>query len=219
MFVKRVPSVEGCCMVGQLPGQGRTASPLSNSNGTGQKMKKLVKTHVLLEMTDQPDCRFVANWLTRAAEAQDFWSQALNEPDFADQTVLLHILVIPDLAAFALEILGKLENLRHAVALDLYPDEDGLLCIELTLLVQLGFFICVDGSYRMAVPETISLGKVKQAALDVLSTVGDINFDEDVVQPELLLCTQPQSQAEARRSRLIEMRNFNTDARYDRTVH
>ena len=40
--------------------------------------------NVLLEMSDEPDCRFVAAWLTKAAEAQTLWSQALNDHRFAD---------------------------------------------------------------------------------------------------------------------------------------
>ena len=39
--------------------------------------------HVLLEMSDEPDCRFVAAWLTKVAEAQTLWSQALNDHQFA----------------------------------------------------------------------------------------------------------------------------------------
>ncbi len=30
----------------------------------------MVNPHVLIEMTDEPDCRFVAAWLFRAAQAQ-----------------------------------------------------------------------------------------------------------------------------------------------------
>ena len=37
--------------------------------------------HVLLEMSDEPDCRFVAAWLSKVAEAQTFWSQALQDPN------------------------------------------------------------------------------------------------------------------------------------------
>jgi hypothetical protein len=28
--------------------------------------------HVVVEMTDEPDCRFIASWLTKAADAQAF---------------------------------------------------------------------------------------------------------------------------------------------------
>jgi hypothetical protein len=175
---------------------------------------------LILEMKDHPGCcRFVANWLTKAAEAQDFWSEALSDPNFADQTALLHVMAVPDLSTIALEIFGKLENFQLIAALDLYGDESGLFSIELTLLVQLGFFVYVDGSYRMVLPETVTGEKVKQAALDVLSTLEFDEFDElDVVKPELLLHTLTRTQAEERRSRLIEIRRFSDDAPYDRKI-
>jgi hypothetical protein len=132
---------------------------------------------------------------------------------------LLHAVAVPDLQAFALESFGKLEHCRQVVALDLYSDGNGLLCIEFTLLVQLGLFVCADGSYRIAMPEAITLAKVKRAALDVLSTAGDVGFDKDVIQPKRLLHTLPQTEAEAWRSRLLEMRAFSADAPYDRQSH
>jgi hypothetical protein len=73
--------------------------------------------HVLLEMSDEPDCRFVAAWLFRAAQAQSFWTQALSDREFADHVGLLHAEGDPDLAAFALEILGELEYRHHVASL------------------------------------------------------------------------------------------------------
>ena len=82
--------------------------------------------HVLLEMSDEPNCRFVAAWLIKAAEAQALWSQALDDHRFADHVLFLHADGIPDLAAAALEILGELEHQCHVAAHDLYSDENGL---------------------------------------------------------------------------------------------
>src|SRR6185503_15419056 len=107
--------------------------------------------HVLLEMSDEPDCRFVAAWLSKAAEAQTFWSQALQDPQFDDHIQLLHGDGIADLAAAALEILGELEHHRHVASLDLYQHEDGLFSIEFVMLVQLGFFVVGGSSYWMAI--------------------------------------------------------------------
>src|SRR5437879_6262483 len=97
-------------------------------------------SHVLLEMSDEPDCRFVAAWLTKVAEAQIAWIQALNDRRFADYIQLLLSDGTPDLEAAALEILGELEHHCHVAALDLYPDENGLFSLEFGLLVQLGLF-------------------------------------------------------------------------------
>ena len=181
-------------------------------------MEEQGNPHVLLEMKSEPDCRFVATWLIKAAEAEEFWSQALSDPIFAEQVALLHVIGIPHLEAFALEIFGKLEESELVVALDLYSDENGLLCNEFTLLAQLGFFVCIDGNYRIAIPETITFAKVKQAALDVMSTVGDVRSNEDGIQPERLLHTMSHTEAEARRSRLIELRRFSAYAPYDRKI-
>ena len=112
--------------------------------------------HVLLEMSDEPDCRFVAAWLTKVAEAQTLWSQALEDHRFADHVMLLHADGIPDLGAAALEILGEMEHHCHVAALGLYQDENGQFSREFGLLVQLGFFV-VDGlSYWMTIPEGVT---------------------------------------------------------------
>jgi hypothetical protein len=163
--------------------------------------------HVLIEMLDEPDCRFVADWLIKAAEAQTAWLKAFDDPLFRDRTDLLHVDSIPDLAASALQILGELEHQCGVAVLDLYPGEDTFVSREFAFLVQLGFFVYVDGSYRMAVPELITLGKVKQAALDVQATVEDEDGLE-VIQPERLLRTLPKAEAEAEHSVMLAMRRF-----------
>jgi hypothetical protein len=170
--------------------------------------------HVLVEMTDEPDCRFVAAWLTKAAEAQDFWAQALNDAGFANRWIM----AFPDLAVFALEIFGELEHRMHVAVADLYADENGLFCTEFALLVRLGFFIEVGESYHMAIPGTMSLAAVKQAALDVLSTARDEGDGLEVLQPERLLHTVSRPEAERSRTLLLEMRRFDHHAPGDRTI-
>ena len=174
--------------------------------------------HVLLEMTDEPDCRFVAAWLTKVAEAQTLWSQALKDHRFADHVLVLYADGIPDLAAAALEIFGELEHHRLVAALDLYSDKNGLFSREFGLLVQLGLFIVVGPSYWMAIPEVVTLTAVKQAAFDVLSTAGDTGDGLEVVQPERLLHTLSAIEAEAWRSRLIKMRRFDASTYHHRSI-
>jgi hypothetical protein len=164
--------------------------------------------HVVVETTDGPDCRFIASWLTKAADAETFWSDALNDPDFADRVGLLHVDGIPDLAAAALEILGELEHWCGVAALALYPDHGGLIDRELGLLMRLGFFVAADGRYRLSIPEQVSLAAVKRAALDVLASAGDMGDGLAVLQPERLLQTLPKAEAETQRSRVLAMRRF-----------
>jgi hypothetical protein len=164
--------------------------------------------HVLLETPDEPDCRFVAAWLFRAAQAQSFW-QALGEGEFAEQVSLLYVDGDPDLAAFALQILGELEHQHHVVALDLYSDDIGLISYEFALLERLGFFVYGSQSYWMAVPKTITLAAVRRAALEVLSTVEDDGDGIEIVWPERLMLTLSKMEAGALRAKLIALRRFS----------
>ena len=165
--------------------------------------------HILLEMSDEPDCRFVAAWLFRAAQAQSFWTQALSDREFADDVGLLHAEGDPDLAAFALEIFGELEYRHHVAILDLYSYDNIFLGRELGLMERLGFFTYGSQSYWMVLPKTITLAMVKRAALEVLSTV-EIEDGLEIIHPERLLQTLPKSEAEALRARLIALRRFNS---------
>jgi|tagenome__1003787_1003787.scaffolds.fasta_scaffold20411722_2 hypothetical protein len=163
--------------------------------------------HVLLEMSDEPDCRFVAAWLFRAAQAQSFWTQALSDREFADDVGLLHAEGDPDLAAFALEILGELEYRHHVAILDLYSYDNIFLSRELGLMERLGFFIYGNQSYWMVLPKAITLAMVKRAALEVLSNA-EIEDGLDIIHPDRLLQAVPKSEAEAVRARLIALRRF-----------
>ncbi|MCK1407118.1 hypothetical protein [Bradyrhizobium sp. 76] len=165
--------------------------------------------HILLQMSDEPDCRFVAQWLIKAAEAQGFWSEVLDSPDSARLVKLLYADGIPDLAAAALELFGELEHYLHVVSLDLYGDDSGLLCREFGLLVQLGFFACYGQSYWMAMPGEIGFETVMIAALEVSSTVCDDGDGDDAIEPESRLITLSVAEAEAMRARLIALRRFN----------
>jgi hypothetical protein len=175
-------------------------------------------SHVLLEMSDETDCRFVAAWLTKVAEAQTLWAQALDDHRFADHVLLLHADGIPDLAAAALEILGEMEHHCHVAALDLFQDENGQFSREFGLLVQLGFFVVHGPSYWMAIPEGVTLTAVKLAAFDVLSTAGDYGDGVEIIQPERQLHTLSAMEAEAWRSRLIMMRRFTADTRHNGSI-
>ena len=165
--------------------------------------------HVVLEMSDEPDCRFVAAWLAKVAEAQTLWSEALRDPQFNDRTLLLHAYAIPDLGAAALEILGELEHHCHVATLDLNEDEIGVFSTELGLLVELGFFVADGRSYWMAVPDEVTLTAVKLAAAKVLSTAGDLGLGIDELQPERQLQTLSAIEAQAWRSTQILMRRLS----------
>jgi len=174
--------------------------------------------HVLIEMTNEFDCHFVGSWLIKVAEAQAFWSEALRDPEFEDRVLTLCGYCEPNLECAALEILCELNRRAHVLATDLkrlVPDD---LSFEFGMMVQLGLFAFNGRSYQITVPETVTLESVQQAALKLLATAKDVGDGAEAVQPERLLHTLPETEAEAWRSRLIGMRGFNADGPRGRTL-
>jgi hypothetical protein len=174
--------------------------------------------HVLIEMTSEPDCRFIGSWLMKAAEAQTFWSQALLDPDFKNRVADLCAFCVPSLECAALDILCALKQRNHVLAADLYEIEAGVFSVEFGIIVELGFFAFTGRSYHMVVPETVAFENVKQAALNLISTAKDVGDGVEAVRPERLLHTLSQTEAETWRSRLIAMRRFSADPPRGRTV-
>jgi hypothetical protein len=170
------------------------------------------RPYVLLEHIDKLDCRFVATWLTKAAEVQELWLETEKDRDFWQEIGLIHNCIIPDLGAFALELVGKLEHSDYIAAIGLYShDNFGLFCSEFSLLARLGFFVTSGAGYMMALPNLIDLAKVKRAAWDLISTTTDEDgYGFSIMKPERLLETMPQSEAEARRLRLVAMQKVST---------
>jgi hypothetical protein len=177
-----------------------------------------IDPHVLIEMTDEPDCHFIGSWLIKVAEAQAFWSEALRDPDFYDRVVTLCEYCEPDLECAALEILFELKRRAHVLATDLKRIVPESLTFEFGMMVQLGFFAFNGRSYQITVPQTVTLENVQRAALNLLATATDVGDGVEAVQPECLLHTLPERVAEAWRSRLIAMRRFKSDAPRDGTV-
>jgi len=174
--------------------------------------------HVLIEMTNEPDCGFIASWLIKVAAAQAMWSEALRDPDFEKRVMDLCAYCEPNLECAALEVISTLQHGSHILAADLNDIETSVFGTEFGLMVQLGLFSFTGRSYQITVPETVTLEGVRQAALTLLSTASDVGDGVEVVQPERLLHTLPKAEAEASRSRLIAMRRFNADAPRDRAL-
>jgi len=157
--------------------------------------------HIVLEMTHKPDCRFIGSWLVKVAEAQAYWSQTLRDPAFATSASALCWSCEPNLECAALEALSALRQGEppfhsykesRVLAVDLDGCESGAFGTEFAILVQLGFFALVGRSYRMVIPESVTLEGVQQAGLKVAST----KADGEGIQPERLLHTLPQAEAE-----------------------
>lgn len=174
--------------------------------------------HVVIEMTNEPDCRFIGSWLMKAAEAQTLWSEALRDREFDNQVSDLCAFCEPSLECAALDVLCESKRREHVLATDLNAIEPDCFGFEFGMMVQLGFFAFSGRSYRLTVPETVTLENVQQAALNLVATASDVGDGVEVIQPERLLHTLRKTEAEAWRSRLIAMRGFNDDPPRGRTL-
>lgn len=169
---------------------------------------KYQSPHFLIEMPDKADCRFAGLWLLKAAEAQGYWSQLLRDPAYKETTSALCYWCEPCFESAALETLAALRQgdppfhpitSDHVLTVDTEFSESGVFIIEFAMMVELGFFALSGGSYRMTVPDSVTTEGVRRAALKVAST----KAGAEAVQPESLLHTLPQAEAEAaRRTRL-----------------
>ena len=176
--------------------------------------------HVLIEMTGRPDCRLLGSWLIKAAEAQALWSQALRDPVFEGATTALWELGSqPNLECAALEALAAMRQqdppfnghpMHFVLAVDLDESESGVFGVEFAMMVELGFFTFAGHSYQLTTPESVTLEKVQRAALKVTSTAIDAGEIQHV-EPERLLHTLPQKEAEVWRTWLIQKHRFNSN--------
>jgi hypothetical protein len=157
--------------------------------------------HILIEMPHQSDCRFVGSWLLKVAEAQSFWSETLQDPAFRNQAAALCWWCEPSLEYAALEAVSALMQgnppfhsyeRHHVLAVDLEFSETGVFSTEFAIMVQLGFFVLDGHIYQMTIPESVGLEQVQRAFLKVASTAAD----GEIIQPEILLHTLPQAEAE-----------------------
>ncbi|MBR1326887.1 hypothetical protein [Bradyrhizobium ottawaense] len=168
------------------------------------KVETIENHHIVMSMTPSPNCRLFASWLQKVAEADEFLFQMLSMPAFADLKDAWHLIAPPDIQAAAVEVLCALRTDKEwtfhaanggcAMSVGLDQADNFQFGIEIAVLVQLGFFTLVDGRYHMSVPEAVTPELVQAALLKVAST----QVDDTGAQPQCLLHSMPEAEAEAK---------------------
>ena len=159
--------------------------------------------HIVMAMTPSSNCRLFASWLQKVAEANDFLSQTRGMPEFANVILAMDVFMPPDIQAAAVEVLCALRTDKEwpfhcsdwgcALAVDLDQVDCFQFGVEVSILIELGFFTLVDGHYQMSAPETLTLESVQA----VLRMVASTQMDDTGAQPQRILHTMPESEAEA----------------------
>ncbi|MDI3564196.1 hypothetical protein [Bradyrhizobium sp. Arg816] len=128
-------------------------------------------SQILIEMPGVCDCSFIGSWLLMVARAQSFWSEKLHDRVFRNSASTLSRHFDPFQRA-ALKVLS-------AAPFPSYPenpflvvdfDETEVFSTAFAMMVQLGFFRSDGGSYRLEVPKSVTIHKVKRAASKVASS-------------------------------------------------
>lgn len=126
---------------------------------------------ILIEMPGVYDCDFVGSWLLKVAQAQTLWSETLHDRVFRTSASTLSRWFDPFQHA-ALEVLSAAPFSSYEKDRFLVVDFDatGAFSTAFAMMVYLGFFFSDGGIYRLAVPESITIHKVKRAASKVASS-------------------------------------------------
>ncbi|MDI3565402.1 hypothetical protein [Bradyrhizobium sp. Arg816] len=148
-------------------------------------------SQILIEMPGVCDCDFVGSWLLKVAQAQSLWSEELHDRVFQTSASTLSRWFDPFQRA-ALEVLSAalFSSYEEDPFLVVDFDATGAFITAFAMMVQLGFFVSDGGSYRLAIPESITVRKVKLAASKVASS-----------ETESLLHTLPHQTEAARLTR------------------
>ena len=135
------------------------------------------------------------------AKAHRFWSML--DESFATAVPEAAMIVNPRLEPAALAAVSALRpdndhtfhgyTPNYMLAVDL-PCERGGFATEFAILVQLGFFIVVDGRYQMRVPHMVTLEGVQRAMCKIIASTKDHG---ETAQPRCTLNTMSKADAEA----------------------
>jgi hypothetical protein len=152
----------------------------------------------LVEGPTWADTKFYAKWLLSAAQANELWTEALNDPQFSNRIDRLTFVYIPDFNIGATVLLSGLKQNFVSLVIKMNGDEESE---HFAMMIEMGFFVLTGQRYQMVIPRQLTLELVKNAALALAETE-----DEDShLHPENIITTMPYTEGKAWQSRLRGM--------------
>lgn len=133
----------------------------------------------LVEAAAWGDAEFYGRWLLAAAQAEAFWKEALKELEFEKQVQCVCVCYFPDFGISASIMLMELQKYRSSFIIDLQTEE----AADFAMMLSMGFFVPVDGHYKMSVPSTLTKASVKEAIIQYAET----EDEEFVLHPERIV--------------------------------
>jgi hypothetical protein len=141
------------------------------------------------------DAKFYGEWLLAAANAQSLWEQALEDQEFAEQVERLFAVCLHDFGISANWLLMKLHEDITRFVFPVDGDEESEAFV---MMAGMGFFARRDHFYEMTLPSSLTVEKVRAAALELAKTEDREHF----LHVEHLVTTMPYGEAMALHNRL-----------------
>ena len=141
------------------------------------------------------DCKFYSAWLAAVGDVQELWVEACKDKRFSNKIQELSDFHRPNFEIGASVLMMRLERKLTSVLVDL--GNNG--AMEFCMMCAVGLFKRNNKLYEMAIPESISLRRVKQAALTLART--ERGF---YLHPEWLVVSMPYQRAVALQKRLLK---------------
>jgi len=120
---------------------------------------------VVITGTEWREPSFFWRWLQSAAEAETFWKTLLQDRAFKYLVRLVIVWRMPDFGLAGIKFMTRIKE-EPSFVLSLYSD----LGEEFAMMTRMGFFVNSGQVYNMAIPETLTAGKVKMSVLDLATT-------------------------------------------------
>ena len=156
---------------------------------------------VLVEGPSWGDAEFYGRWLLAAAEAEAFWKNAYNDPEFQKQVDRVCVAYIPHFGISATLIIMELRQYKTSLMIDLNAEEGE----SFAMMVAMGFFTFSPPRYQMTIPSHLTEMQVKQATLNFAQTE-DAEF---MLHPEHLVTAISFAEARAWQDRMRAIDSFH----------
>ena len=162
-----------------------------------------VRLYIPIEGPPFGDAEFYGKWLLAAAKAEALWREALKDQSFEKEVEDAFGYYIPDFGITASVMLMQLKEYQTTLIVKLESEEGQ----EFAMLVEMGFFVLAEHSYKMTIPTALDCGEAEDSSSQVCQT----KDEEFVPHPEYLVTTMPFAEGQSWQDRLRAIEQFQNN--------
>lgn len=149
------------------------------------------------------DAEFYGKWLLAASKAEALWRELLKDEAFEKEVDDAFVAYVPDFGITASVMLMQLKECQTTLIVELESEEGQ----EFAMMVEMGFFVLAEHSYKMTIPTALTAAKLKTGLVKYAKT----KDEEFVPHPEYLVTTMPFAEAKSWQDRLRAIEQFQNN--------